>query len=154
MICMRRRPTRLDGQPAPELDKLFAHPNVTVIADKRGELEDALRALLPRRISIYADSGRQVSSVIYHEAVKGGRRYIMLANRDREAGSDLTVEFSGVAGVERWDFETGRRARLSRASEQRSDGDLADASRHGQRGLRARSESQATGPLRAASDGK
>ncbi len=110
VICMRRRPTRLDGEPAPELDTLFAHPNVTVIADKRGELEDALRELLPRRISIYADSGRQVSSVIYHEAIKQGRRYVMLANRDREAGSDLTVEFSGVAGVERWDFENGKTA--------------------------------------------
>jgi len=108
VICMRRRPTRLDGAPAPELDALFAHPNVTHIAAKRGELEDALRDLLPHRISIYADSGRQVSSVIYHEAVQRGRRYVMLANRDRQAGSDLTVEFAGVAGVERWDLEAGK----------------------------------------------
>ena len=55
---------------------------MTMIAVKARGVGGRACASLPRRISIYADSGRQVSSVIYHEGVKAGRRYIMLANRD------------------------------------------------------------------------
>jgi hypothetical protein len=110
VLVMRRRPTRIDGQPAPELDKLFAHKNVIHLAAKRGELEDALRAVLPRRISITSDSGRQVADVIYMERKQQGRSYVMLANRGREAGYDLTVELAGEGGVERWYLETGRTA--------------------------------------------
>jgi len=110
VLCMRRRPTRSDGALAPELDELFAHRNVLHLAAKRGELEDALRATLPRRVSVTSDSGRQVAHVIYMERKHQGRSYIMLANRGRDAGYDLTVEFAGEGGVERWDLETGRTA--------------------------------------------
>jgi hypothetical protein len=110
VICMRRRPTRIDGKPAAQLDELFAHKNVIHIAAKRGELEDALRAALPRRVSITSDSGRQVASVIYMERKHRGKTYLMLANRNREAGSDLTVEMAGEGGVARWHLETGRTA--------------------------------------------
>jgi len=108
VICMRRRPTRIDGAPAPELDDLFAHPNVTHIFPTRLELEDALRTLLPRRISITADSPRQLGQVIYQERTYQGRTHLMLANRDRESGRDITVEIAGEGGVEQWDFVTGK----------------------------------------------
>jgi hypothetical protein len=108
VICMRRRPTRIEGVPAPELDALFAHPNITPIFPTRLELEDALRAVLPRRVSITAGSPRQLSQVIYQERKHQGRTYVMLANRDREAGYDVTVELTGEGGVEQWDFATGR----------------------------------------------
>jgi hypothetical protein len=108
VICMRRRPTRIEGVPAPELDALFARPNVTHILPTRMELEDALRAALPRRVSITADSPRQLSQVIYQERKHQGRTYVMLANRDREAGYDVTVELTGEGGVEQWDFATGK----------------------------------------------
>lgn len=108
VICMRRRPTRIEGEPAPELDALFAHPNVVPIAPARLELEDALRAVLPRRVSITSDSGRQVSDVIYQERQRQGRTYLMLVNRSRESGHDVTVQMAGEGGVEQWDFSTGR----------------------------------------------
>jgi hypothetical protein len=108
VICMRRRPTRIEGEPAAELDALFAHPNVVHISPTRLELEDALRAVLPRRVSITADSGRQVSDVIYQERRHQGRTYLMLANRSRESGHDITVEIAGEGGVEQWDFVTGK----------------------------------------------
>jgi len=108
VTCMRRRPTRIDGKPAADLDALFAHPNVTHISPTRLELEDTLRVLLPRRISITADSPRQVAKVIYQERNRQGRTYLMLANRDRESGGDITVEVTGEGGVEQWDFVTGK----------------------------------------------
>lgn len=112
VVCMRRRPTMIEGRPAPELDELFAHPNVVAIAPTRSELEDTLRALLPRRISITSDGEREVGAVIYHERRYQGRSYVMLANRDREAGYALRVELAGEGGVERWDLETGRTASM------------------------------------------
>jgi hypothetical protein len=108
VIAMRRRPTRIEGIPAPALDELFAHENVVQIAAKRDELEDALRACLPRRVSIAAEAGREVGAVIYQERRHQGRSYVMLANRDREAGCRLTVTLAGEGGVEQWDLETGR----------------------------------------------
>jgi len=118
VIAVRRRPTRIEGKPARELEGLFAHENVTLIAPKRDELEDALRAALPRRVSIRADGGREVAPVIYMERRHQGRSYLMLANRNREGGCRLTVELSGEGGVEQWDLETGRTfaipARVSR----------------------------------------
>jgi len=110
VIAMRRRPTRIEGKPAKELDALFAHKNVTLISPTRAELEDALRALLPRRVSIVGEAGRQVAPVIYHERRHGGRSYVMLANRDRETGHHLTMELAGEGGVEQWDLETGKTA--------------------------------------------
>ena len=108
VICMRRRPTRIDGKPAPGLDELFAHRNVTHIHPTRMELEDALRAVLPRRISITGDSGRQLGPVVYQERTYQGRTYLMLVNRDRDSGHDFTVEMAGEGGVEQWDFVTGK----------------------------------------------
>jgi len=117
LIAMRRRPTQIEGRVAPELDQLFDHQNVLHIAPKRDELADALRAALTRRISITADGRTEVASVIYQERTHRGRRYIMLANRDREAGCRLSVELSGEGGVEQWDLETGRtRSLLARAT--------------------------------------
>ena len=110
VLCMRRRPTRIDGKPAPELEELFSHRNVIHLAAKRGELEDALRATLPRRVSITSDSGRQVAEVIYMERKQQGKSYVMLANRGRDAGYDLTVKLADEGGVARWDLETGRTA--------------------------------------------
>ena len=109
-IAMRRRPTRIEGKPAKELDALFAHSNVTLISPTRAELEDAIRALLPRRVSVVGEAGRQVAPVIYHERRHGGRSYVMLANRDRETGHHLTMELAGAGGVEQWDLETGKTA--------------------------------------------
>lgn len=107
VIAMRATPTRLDGEPAPEVEDLFRHPNVTVISPARDELEDALRALLPRRISIAGESGREVAPVIYQERTHGGRSYIMIANRSRDSGHRLTVTLAGEGAVETWDLETG-----------------------------------------------
>jgi len=108
VIAMRRRPTRLDGAPASELEELFAHQHVIQIPAERDELRDALEAVLPRRVSITAGAGREVGSVIYQERIYQGRRYIMLANRDRDAGYRLTVGLCGTGAVEQWDLETGR----------------------------------------------
>ena len=112
VIAARARPTHIEGKPAPELDTLFSHKNVTLIAGTRAELEDALRALLPRRISICGEGGKQVASVIYHERKHQGRSYFMLANRDRDSDCHLTVELPGEGRVEEWDLETGRTAAL------------------------------------------
>ena len=112
VIAMRRRPTRIEGKPAEELDELFAHENVTLICPTRAELEDALRALLPRRVSVVGEAGRQVAPVIYHERRRGGRSCVMLANRDRETGHQLTVELAGEGRVEQWDLETGKTAAI------------------------------------------
>ena len=113
VICMRRRPTMIEGKLAPELDDLFEHPNVTLIAPTRLELEDALSAALPRRVSIVADGDRQVAPVIYHERRFQGRTYLMLANRDRHGGYHLTITIAGEGGVEQWDLETGKPAPLA-----------------------------------------
>jgi len=107
VIAMRRRPTLVEGEPAPELDELFAGENVISIAPKRDELEDALRVALPRRISITTEAGREVASVIYQERRHEGRSYFMLANRNREAGCHLRVELPDEGRVEQWDLETG-----------------------------------------------
>lgn len=108
VIAMRRRPTRIEGKPAKTLDALFAHRNVTLISPTRPELEDALRALLPRRVSITGGAGKQAAPVIYHQRRHAGRSYIMLANRDRESGHELIVELAGEGGVEQWDLESGK----------------------------------------------
>jgi hypothetical protein len=112
IIAMQRRPTRIEGRPAAELDELFAHKNVTLIDSTRAELEDALRALLPRRVSAVGEAGTEVPAVIYQERRQGGRSYVMLANRDRESGQRLLVSLPGEGGVELWDLETGRISRL------------------------------------------
>jgi hypothetical protein len=109
---MRRRPTRIEGKPARELDELFSHKNVTLIAPARGELEIALREALPRRVSILTEAGSQASAVIYQERQHQGRTYIMMANRDREAAYRLTVELAGEGAVEQWDLETGKAAAI------------------------------------------
>jgi hypothetical protein len=108
VIVIGRHPTRLEGEPAPELEALFANENVVRIPAKRDELRDALEAVLPRRVSIVAEAGREVGSVIYHERRYGGRSYVMLANRDRDAGYRLTVSLPGEGAVEQWDLETGK----------------------------------------------
>ncbi len=117
VLCLGRRPAMIEGKPAPELEALFAHPNVTTIAAKRDELEDALRALLPRRVSITGEAGRQAADVIYHARTDRGRTYVMLANRHRETGQRVTVELAGEGRVEQWDLETGgARALAARAA--------------------------------------
>ncbi len=108
VIAMGRHPTRLEGEPAPELEGLFANENVTRIAAKRDELRDALDAVLPRRVSVVAEAGREVGSVIYQERRYRGRSYVMLASRDRDAGHRLTVSLPGEGAVEQWDLETGK----------------------------------------------
>jgi hypothetical protein len=113
VICMGRGPIRVEGKPAPELEALLSHERATKIAPKREELADALRAALPRRVSITAEAGQEVSSVIYQERTHQGRRYVMLANRDRESGHRLNVELSGEGAVEHWDLETGKTTALS-----------------------------------------
>ncbi len=112
VIAMRRRPTRIEGKPAKELDDLFAHKNVTLISPTRAELEETLQACLPRRVSVVGEAGRQVPSVLYHERRHGGRSYVMLANRDRETGHQLTVTLAGEGRVEQWDLETGKTAAI------------------------------------------
>ena len=125
VICMRRRPTMIEGRLAPELDDLFDHPNVTVIAPTRLEMEDALSAALPRRVSIIADGDRQVAPVIYHERRFQGRTYLMIANRDRHGGCHLTITIAGEGGVEQWDLEKGSTAPIpARASSGRTVVDL------------------------------
>ena len=111
-VIAMRHPTRLDGKPAPELDGLFAHQNVIQIPSERDELRDALQPLLPRRVSIVAEAGREVASVIYHERRCQGRTYVMLANRDRDAGYRLRVALPGEGAVEQWDLETGKTSSL------------------------------------------
>ena len=108
VICMRRRPTMIEGELAPELDDIFEHPNVVTIRAKRGELEDALRAHLPRRVSIIGEAGREAGDIIYHARRHGGCTYVMLANRHRQTGQRLNVELADEGGVEQWDLETGR----------------------------------------------
>ncbi len=121
VIAMRRRPTETEGKPAPELDNVFSHPHVTLISPTRAELEDVLRAVLDRRVSIVGPGGRQQSAVIYHERRHRGRSYIMLANRDREAAHELTVELAGEGRAEQWDLETGRASALpTRAADGRT----------------------------------
>jgi len=113
VIAMRRRPTRIDGEPAVELDELFAHKNLILISPARVELEDALRVALPRRISITSGAGREVAPVIYQERSHQGRSYFLLANRNREAGYRLRVELRGEGGVEQWNLETGKTVPLT-----------------------------------------
>ncbi|UCC68479.1 MAG: hypothetical protein JSV79_00650, partial [Armatimonadota bacterium] len=107
VIALGRTPTRVEGEASPELEELFADANVMRVPAKRDELRDALEATLPRRVSVVADAGREVSSVIYHERRHQGRSYVLLANRDREAGYRLTVSLPGEGAVERWNLETG-----------------------------------------------
>ncbi len=121
VIAMRHRPSQIEGRVAPELDNVFSHQNVTLISPTRAELEDALRALLDRRVSVVGLGGRQQSAVIYHERRHRGRSYVMLANRDREAEQELTVALAGEGRVEQWDLETGRASALpARAAEGRT----------------------------------
>jgi hypothetical protein len=108
VIAMGRHPTRLEGEPSEEVEALFAHENVVRIPAKRDELRDALQAILPRRVSVVAEGAREIASVIYHERKYRGRSYVMLANRDRDAGYPVTVALPGVGAVEQWDLETGR----------------------------------------------
>jgi hypothetical protein len=108
VIAMRRRPTSIEGRKAAALDALFSHENAALISPTRAELEDALRALLPRRVSIRGEGGREVVPVIYMDRQHRGCSYLFLANRDRESGHHLTVELAGEGGVERWDLETGK----------------------------------------------
>ena len=106
---MRDFPAGIDGLADDMAVQFFLlHDNVTRISPTRAELEDALRALLPRRISIRGESGREVAPVIYMERQHRGARYVFLANRDRESAHRLTVELAGEGGVERWDLETGK----------------------------------------------
>ena len=113
VIALRPRPTRTDGRSAADMASLFAHENVTTISAARAELEDALRSILPRRVSITGEGPRQVGAVIYQERRHRGRSLVMLANRDREAGHRLAVELPGEGRVERWDLETGHIGPLS-----------------------------------------
>ena len=121
IIAVRPHPTLVEGEPTPELAELFAHENIAPISPARPELADALRANLPRRISLVGEAGRQVSSVIYQERRHRGRSYFMLANRDRESGHRLTVALAGEGAVEQWDLATGATSPLpARAADGRS----------------------------------
>ncbi len=108
VIAMRRHPAKIEGKDASEIKALFAHRNVALISPTRTELEDTLRALLARRISIHGESGREVAPVIYQERRQRGASYVFLVNRDRESGHRLTIELAGEGGVERYDLETGK----------------------------------------------
>ncbi len=109
VIVMRLFPAGIDGVVDDMAVQFFLlHDNVTRISPTRAELEDALRALLPRRISIRGESRREVAPVIYMERQHRGAKYVFLANRDRESAHRLTVGLAGEGGVERWDLETGK----------------------------------------------
>ncbi len=111
VIAMRGFPAGIQGIFDDSVVQFFlGHDNVTLISPTRAELEDALRATLPRRVSVVGEAGRQVAPVIYCERRRAGRSYVMLANRDRETGHHLTVELAGEGGVEQWDLETGKAA--------------------------------------------
>ncbi|NLT73266.1 MAG: hypothetical protein GXX94_03620 [Chloroflexi bacterium] len=105
-------PSMIEAEPSERIRALWQHRNVVRIVDRR-DLQSALEACVPRRVSLRTTRGQEAASVLYMQRSCGGRNMYFVFNGDRANGYDLEVTLQGQGRLEEWDPLTGAIAELS-----------------------------------------
>ena len=112
VIVVGEPPAMIEAEPSERIRGLWQHRNVVRIPD-RSQLQSALEASVPRRVSLRTTRGQEAASVLYMQRTSGGRNAYFLFNGDRCNGYDLEVMLQGKGRLEEWDPLTGQITELS-----------------------------------------
>jgi hypothetical protein len=106
VIVVGEPPAMVEAAPA-DLAALWRQPGVVRIADA-SQLQAALEAAAPRRVSLRTGYGQEAARLLYMQRDLGGKQAYFITNGDRHNGYDLEVKLEGAGRLEQWDPLTGQ----------------------------------------------
>lgn len=106
VIAFTPLPTMVEGVEDNGPGQLLSRPGVTVLEDVC-QLQDALEALLPRRVSICDERGQELGRFLYMQRVADDKHIFFVVNNDRNNAYHARLTLEGVGLLEEWDPLTG-----------------------------------------------
>ena len=106
VIAVEPTPTMLEAEPSERVKALFAKPGVKVIPDV-SQLQAALEAALPHRVSLQTSYGQEAAHMLYMQRAFDGKLAYFMVNNDHNNGYDLRIALEGSGRIEEWDPLTG-----------------------------------------------
>lgn len=78
-------PRLVDGVPSEEeWRSLLSHPNVQKIPEEANDLDNALKRMLEKSVSIRDDSGNEIGDIYFHHRVEGVQHIFFFSNKSRK----------------------------------------------------------------------
>ena len=110
LLAFNPLPEWIEAQPDARLEALWGKPGVSVL-DGPAQLNGALEAILPRRVSLVTSQGQQAARMLVMQRDIDGRQAYFIVNNDRHNEYTLDVALQGGANglgrLEEWDPLTG-----------------------------------------------
>ncbi len=108
LIAFTPTPALVEAQPDARIARLLSRPEVTVLSNA-SQLQAALEAATPRRVSITTKKGQQAESFLYQQRLLNdeGKTVLFVVNNDRASGYRVEVALEGAGRLEEWDPLTG-----------------------------------------------
>lgn len=107
VIVVGEPPSLVEAEPCRRLAALWLRQGVVRIADA-SQLQAALEAAVPRRVSLRTIHGQEAARLLYMQRDVDGRQAYFITNGDRHNGYELKVCLQGSGRLEQWDPLTGQ----------------------------------------------
>ncbi|HIE13988.1 TPA: hypothetical protein EYP70_01810 [Candidatus Bathyarchaeota archaeon] len=108
VIFMGEKPKLIDGRESgDEWNSLIYHPNVKSIKFDIRLLDEALKQILPKQISILDEEGNEVRDIYVNHRVDGSQHIFFLANTNRETTHRVRIILLQQGRVEEWNLFDG-----------------------------------------------
>lgn len=108
VIAVEPTPELMDAKPArQELAKFFGNARCILVSEKM-KVKEVMDRILPRRVSVKANTGEEEKAVICQEKNFGQAGIYVMANTDRNSPHDVQVTVARSGLVEEFDLLSGR----------------------------------------------
>lgn len=105
-VAVGELPALASGTPDEALERLAAHPNLTLVPLEKAAVEAALERALPRRLSVTGPDG-EAAEVYAMERSADGKGIFFFVNISRKGAWDVELSLPVAGRVEEWNPETG-----------------------------------------------
>ncbi|HDN01746.1 MAG TPA: hypothetical protein ENF42_02095 [Candidatus Bathyarchaeota archaeon] len=109
VIFVGETPRLIDGEPSEkEWNSLLSDKRTETIRLEKEALQDALRKVLTKQVSVLNDEDEEVGDIIVNHRVDGPLHIYFLANKSREHTYNVKVVLPVTGEVEEWNLFSGR----------------------------------------------
>ncbi len=113
VIVVGHLPTLIEAERDSRIANLWQHANVVHVPERR-DLQAALEAAVPRRVSLRTPLGQEAASLLYMQrTMEDGRQAYFVFNGDRDTGHEIELTLEGTGRLEEWDPLTGEVTELA-----------------------------------------
>ena len=108
VLFVGETPRLIDGEQAEaDWEKLLKHPSAVHVIEDRKSLDDSIREILSRSVSVTDEDGNEIEDIYVHHRIEGSRHIYFFSNSSRTQTHNVMMTFAERGEITEWNLFDG-----------------------------------------------